>query len=104
MWPRLLVVGVVAVAVVAPAIVGQFAISRGDYHAYKNDLAACERGNAVRSVVYTNTRNAVVQSRHQNDNPTVTAIFAENLETLRGVPGTDPQTGEVDCAAVIEAP
>lgn len=104
MWPRLLVVGVVAVAVVAPAIVGQFAISRGDELAYENALAACERGNAVRSVVYTNTRNAVVQSRHQDDNPTVTAIFAENLETLRGVPGTDPQTGEVDCAAVVEAP
>ena len=104
MWPRLLVVGVVAVAVVAPAIVGQFAISRGDYLAYENALAACERGNAVRSVVYTNTRNAVAQSRHQDDNPTVTAIFAENLETLRGVPGTDPLTGEVDCAAVIEAP
>ena len=104
MWPRLLVVGVVAVAFVAPAIVGQFAISRGNDLAYENALAACERGNAVRSVVYTNTRNAVAQSRHHDDNPTVTAIFAENLETLRGVPGTDPQTGEVDCAAVIEAP
>lgn len=104
MWPRLLVVGVVAVAVAPPAIVGQFAISRANDLAYENALAACERGNAIRTVVYTNTRTAVVQSRHQGDNPTVTAIFAENLETLRDVPGTDPQTGEVDCDAVIEAP
>ena len=104
MGARLLVIGVILIAVVAPAVVGHLAVNNAQDRAYENAIAACERGNAIRAVVYTNTRNAVLQSEQAGDPPSTTALFARNLRTLREVPGTDPVTGEVDCDAVIKEP
>ncbi len=104
MTHRLLIGGVVLAALVAPAIVGQVAVQAGDEQAYENTLAACERGNAVREVLYRNTVAAVEQSRRANDPPAITRAFRDNLNTLLSVDYTDPRTGRVDCEAIIAKP
>lgn len=102
--PWLVLVPVVIAAIVAPAIVGQVAVNHANDTSYQNALAACERGNAVREVVFANTRNAVRQSIAAGDSPAIIAEFQDNLRTLRAVPGTNQRTGRVDCGAVIERP
>jgi hypothetical protein len=63
---------------------------------YENSLRACERGNVIREVVYSNTKDALAQ------NPG--AGFAGQLALLRSVPNVDMFNGTIDCSASISRP
>lgn len=65
---------------------------------YQNSLAACERGNVLRSVVYANTANAARQ------NPNNAGKFAEQLKVLQSVEHTNQKDGTIDCDAANPAP
>ena len=71
---------------------------------YFNAVDACERGNPLRGVVYRNTAISVKQSKGIGDPPKVTQVFEDNKAALLSTPGIDPETGEVDCLAVIKRP
>jgi hypothetical protein len=63
---------------------------------YRNAIASCERGNLLRQVVYSNTKQAA--SIDPN------ASYQGQLKILQSVPGTDPETGTVNCRAIIPRP
>ena len=60
-------------------------------------VQACERGNALREVVFKNTRNAVDENAGR---PEVAAIFQENLSILVEPPEISDTTGLVECEAI----
>ena len=72
--------------------------------AYENSLAACERGNPLRAVVFTNTRNAIRQSAAAGDPAGTTDVFRANYRDLLATPYLDPKTGEVDCQRAVTKP
>ena len=71
---------------------------------YYNAVDACERGNPLRHVVFGNASISIEQSRGIDDPQKVTQVFIDNRKALLSVPGVDPETGEVDCLAVIDQP
>ena len=68
--------------------------------AYQDRIAACERGNVVREIVFSNTRAAVVE----NKGLPIRSVYKGNVEAMRNTPGANPRTGAVDCQAVIQEP
>jgi len=65
---------------------------------YQNSLAACERGNVLRSVVYANTANAARQNLNN------AGKFAEQLKVLQSVEHANQKDGTIDCDAANPAP
>lgn len=98
---RSAVAGTVVVAAIGvPVAVGITAGNRSDERIYENSLAACERGNPIRSVVFNNTETAIAQAK----DPEIKAEFKQSMETLLTTPGIDAATGKVDCDAVVQKP
>lgn len=64
---------------------------------YQNTLEACERGNALREVVYTNTRGAIQVDPSQPE-------FRKNLVLLRSTPGVNLKNGTVNCREIVQEP
>lgn len=95
---------VVTAAIVPPIIVGWLVGESGDTQLYENQIAACERSNPLRGVVFRNTKISVQQSKGIDDPSHITQVFRDNFDALLATPGIDPRTGEVDCEAVIEKP
>jgi hypothetical protein len=88
---------VLAVGMVAGLyLVQQSAVERVTEALYRNAIASCERGNLLRQVVYSNTKQAA--SIDPN------ASYRGQLKILQSVPGTDPETGTVNCRAIIPRP
>lgn len=75
-------------------------VDGSDERNYENSIAACERGNPLRSVVFHNTQTAVEQAK----DPQIEARFQDSLDALLAVPGVNPTTGTVDCDAVVQRP
>lgn len=63
---------------------------------YQDNLAACERNNRLRRVVYENTKEAALFQPN--------ASYVEQLRLLRSTPFFVPGTGEVDCVAATPKP
>lgn len=72
--------------------------------AYENSLAACERGNPLRGVVFRNTYNSIAQSVRVGDPKSSTDVFHANYRALLDTPYLDPKTGEVDCKRAVTKP
>lgn len=72
--------------------------------AYENSLAACERGNPLRGVVFRNTYNSIAQSVRVGDPKSSTDVFRANYRALLATPYLDPKTGEVDCQRAVTKP
>lgn len=91
---------VVAASIGVPVFVGTLVVKGSDERNYENSIAACERGNPLRSVVFHNTQTAVEQAK----DPQIEARFQDSLDALLAVPGVNPTTGTVDCDAVVQRP
>ena len=68
---------------------------------YVNALAACERGNSLRIVVFRNTETAI---KENEDNPEVADYYQANLDILLRTPHINPATGRVNCVEAVPQP
>lgn len=64
------------------------------FSAINSGFKACERGNAVRSVVFNNTENAIKENK---DKPNIQTTYQKNVDILIEPDGVDDDTGIVDC-------
>lgn len=72
--------------------------------AYQNSLAACQRGNPLRGVVFRNTYNSIAQSVRVGEPKSSTDVFRANYRALLATPYLNPKTGEVDCQRAVTKP
>ena len=63
---------------------------------YENTVAACERGNIIRQVVFANTTQAAKAEPGRT--------YSEQLKLLRAYPHINQQDGTLDCRAAIPEP
>lgn len=63
----------------------------------ESQIEACQRGNAVREVVFRNTEEGVRSAASQRE----ATSFAHNLGILVAPPEVDDETGLVDCEAAV---
>lgn len=69
----------------------------GSAQSYNNSLAACERGNPLRSVVYNLANTASEKATRGN------ALYEQQLDRLKVTPTTNAN-GEVDCQVLVVKP
>ena len=86
----------IVVAVTGFGIVNELSVHRHEL-VIESQIQACQRGNAVREVVFRNTQEAVRSSASQREATT----FAHNLGILVAPPEVDDETGLVDCEAAV---
>ena len=107
-WQRILLIGGIAVAMIASGYVAATAIrSTLDDQQDKAIQAnvdelyqGCLRGNYLRKVVFSNTQAAVRRARAIGD-AAATQRFSRNLTLLKATPYANDKTGAVNCDAAV---